>query len=72
MLLGAIGIGIGFYNAPKDIAAVEAMLKADEHHEGGSHAGGHGEAGHPKTDPLFCTDVKQTHDHKANYLRTQF
>ena len=38
MVLGAIGIGIGFYQAPKDIAAVEKMLSADQPHGGGHDA----------------------------------
>ena len=64
MLLGAIGIGIGFYNAPKDIAAVEAILKAAEHHEGGGHAGGHDAAKHEKN---AGHDVKKhvTEGHEA-------
>ncbi len=33
MVLGIIGIGVGFYRAPKDIAAVEAILKSQEHGE---------------------------------------
>jgi hypothetical protein len=36
MLLGALGIGIGFMSAPKTIQDVETILKAEEaHHEGG-------------------------------------
>lgn len=37
MLLGALGIGIGFISAPKTIEEVETILKAEEsaHHEGG-------------------------------------
>ena len=30
MLLGALGIGYGFLSVPKDVEAVEAMLKALE------------------------------------------
>ena len=38
MLLGALGIGYGFLSVPKDVEAVEAMLKAEEHeHGGGAH-----------------------------------
>jgi hypothetical protein len=40
MVLGAIGIGIGFFNAPKDIAAVEKILAAgshETHNEGTEH-----------------------------------
>ena len=37
MLLGVIGIGVGFYKAPKTIQDVETILKAEEseHHESG-------------------------------------
>lgn len=40
MLLGALGIGIGFISAPKTIQDVETILKAEEteHHEGGHEA----------------------------------
>ena len=56
MVLGAIGIGIGFYQAPKDIAAVEEILKAQEPHHGGAHhetpsehkAAGHSDKNHSK------------------------
>jgi hypothetical protein len=41
MVLGAIGIGVGFLSTPKNIQEVEKILAADEH------GGGHGaEAGH--------------------------
>ena len=39
MALGILGIGYGFYTAPKDIQEVEALLAAESH-------GGHGEAKH--------------------------
>ncbi|HAT76321.1 MAG TPA: quinol:cytochrome C oxidoreductase, partial [Flavobacterium sp.] len=35
MAVGLLGIGFGFYNAPKDIQAVEKLLAADAH--GSSH-----------------------------------
>ena len=41
MLLGVIGMGIGFYQAPKDIAQVEEILKNQE----GEHGSSHGEVG---------------------------
>lgn len=47
MLLGALGVGIGFVLAPKTIQDVETILKAEEaeHHEGGHEAAGaHGAA----------------------------
>jgi hypothetical protein len=39
MAVGVLGIGYGFYSAPKDIQEVEALLAADSH-------GGHGESSH--------------------------
>ena len=39
MALGILGIGYGFWNAPKDIQEVELLLAAENH-------GGHGEAKH--------------------------
>ena len=41
MAVGLIGIGVGFYNAPKDIEQVEKILAAETHHEGGYEEGGH-------------------------------
>ena len=39
MLLGVLGIGIGFMSAPKTIQDVETILKTEEaHHEGGHEA----------------------------------
>jgi hypothetical protein len=37
MLLGALGIGIGFITTPKSIEEVESILKAEEAHHGGGH-----------------------------------
>ncbi len=37
MLLGALGIGIGFITTPKSIEEVESILKAEEVHHGGAH-----------------------------------
>lgn len=45
MAIGAIGIGVGFYNAPKDIEQVEQMLAAENNgHEGGHEAVAHDKA----------------------------
>jgi hypothetical protein len=49
MFLGIIGIGVGFYLAPKSTAEVEEMLKKEE---------AHGEAGHPEA---MHFDVVATH-----------
>ena len=37
MLLGALGIGIGFITTPKSIEEVESILKAEDSHHGGGH-----------------------------------
>ncbi|UFH47565.1 quinol:cytochrome C oxidoreductase [Flavobacterium galactosidilyticum] len=44
MALGLLGIGYGFYTAPKDIQEVEKILAAQSH-------GGHGEAAHEASMP---------------------
>jgi len=49
MAVGAIGIGVGFYNAPKDIEQVEKMLAAESHHEGGHEATAHAAVSHEAT-----------------------
>jgi len=49
MAVGAIGIGVGFYNAPKDIEQVEKMLAAESHHEGGHEATAHAAVSHETT-----------------------
>ncbi|MBC7523787.1 MAG: quinol:cytochrome C oxidoreductase [Flavobacterium sp.] len=36
MLLGLLGIGYGFYTAPKDLKQVETLLASESHHEGHS------------------------------------
>ncbi|MBS1535636.1 MAG: quinol:cytochrome C oxidoreductase [Bacteroidetes bacterium] len=38
MVVGILGIGYGFLNAPKTTEDVEKILAADEHHGGGHHA----------------------------------
>lgn len=55
MVLGIVGIGIGFLSAPKDIAEVEKILAAESHGHGGHNdhtAAGHGhnEATHHEAD----------------------
>ncbi|MBC7494749.1 MAG: hypothetical protein H7221_07055, partial [Flavobacterium sp.] len=38
MILGIVGIGVGFYTAPKTIQDVEKILASSEHQEGGHEA----------------------------------
>lgn len=69
MVLGAIGIGIGFYQAPKDIAAVEEILKAQEPHHGGEHhestaehkTAGHKETGHHSSGKAAIEKQSENH-----------
>ncbi len=58
MALGAIGIGIGFYQAPKDITQVEEILK----HQDGAHGGGHDEEAIEHGKKPASHDDKKTHD----------
>ena len=44
MILGIVGIGVGFYTAPKTIQDVEKILASSEHHEGGHEAAQSGAA----------------------------
>jgi hypothetical protein len=53
MAVGLLGIGYGFWTAPKDIQEVEALLAADSH-------GGHGEAKHETATPAH--DSETTHE----------
>ncbi|PWA10163.1 cation-translocating P-type ATPase [Flavobacterium laiguense] len=53
MAVGLLGIGYGFWTAPKDIQEVEALLAADSH-------GGHGEAKHEAAAPAH--DSETTHE----------
>ncbi len=53
MAIGAIGIGVGFYNAPKDIEQVEKILAADSHGHEGSHGAA---AGHENHDAVSTTE----------------
>ena len=67
MVLGAVGIGIGFLSAPKDIAEVEKILAADSHGHGDAHnehaTAGHGEANHEAhaTEGDAHKEVETTH-----------
>ena len=55
MLVGILGIGYGFWTAPKDIQEVEQLLKADSH-------GGHHEATSTQShDANAATTAHDTH-----------
>lgn len=68
MVLGAVGIGVGFLNAPKDIAEVEKILAADSHGHGDAHndhaTEGHGEA-HPEAHATEAATHKAEAHHDA-------
>ncbi|OYX83995.1 MAG: quinol:cytochrome C oxidoreductase [Flavobacteriales bacterium 32-34-25] len=55
MAVGILGIGYGFFNAPKDIHEVENILSA------ASHGGGHGEAHHEEAKPAHEEVQAATH-----------
>ncbi|OAZ02878.1 hypothetical protein [Flavobacterium succinicans] len=54
MAVGLLGIGFGFYSAPKDIQDVEALLAADSH-------GGHGESTHAAPAESHSATTETTH-----------
>ena len=56
MAVGILGIGYGFYTAPKDIQEVEALLAAESH-------GGHGEAKHEvSAEAVAAHDATDSHN----------
>jgi len=54
MAVGFLGIGYGFYSAPKDIQEVEALLAANSH-------GGHGESTHAAPAESHSATTETTH-----------
>jgi hypothetical protein len=81
MVLGILGIGYGFWTAPKTIEDVEAILKEQEAHHGGAHhdthaAASHSEATHeehPKGDAHAKVEEHASHEattHKAEGVDT--
>lgn len=65
MLAGALGIGYGFLSVPKDIEAVEALLKADEHGHGNAHVGLAHEEGGKR---LSATEIKVEHEEHVEHV----
>jgi hypothetical protein len=59
MVIGLLGIGYGFLNAPKNIEAVEKIL-AEEH--AGHHGGGHHEAAHTEAKHTEAKDAEVKHE----------
>lgn len=61
MVLGALGIGYGFFTAPKNTKDVEKILAADSHGE-------HGEEAHPKAEAHVekAHGTEATHEAKAH------
>lgn len=64
MVLGAVGIGIGFLNAPKDIAEVEKILAAESHGHGAGHDE-HATAGHGHDDATHEAHATEADTHKT-------
>ena len=58
MAVGLLGIGYGFYSAPKDIQEVEILLAAENH-------GGHGEAKHEAAASNEQHGAKSSHNESA-------
>jgi hypothetical protein len=76
MFLGIIGIGVGFYMAPKSTAEVEEMLKKEEaaHGEAGHGATTHAETGHSETKHSETKHSVATDSHgteKSNHENTE-
>ncbi len=65
MLLGVLGIGYGFWSVPKDIEAVEKILKADAHGHGSAHTEGVHEEGEKK---LSAAEVKAEHEEHVEHV----
>ena len=60
MALGVLGIGYGFYSAPKDIQEVEQLLAAETH---GEHGGAtHGEPAHGSKTSHGEAGAKEAHE----------
>src|SRR6478609_2753980 len=81
MVLGILGIGYGFWTAPKTSEDVEAILKEQEAHHGGAHhdthtAATHSEASHEehaKTDEHAKVEEHTSHEattHEAEVVDT--
>lgn len=68
MAVGAIGIGVGFYNAPKDIEQVEKMLAAESHHEGGHETTAHEATNHAVTTHQESKTTEVVEEEKGDTL----
>ena len=74
MVLGVIGIGIGFYQAPKDIAQVKEILKHQDAAHGGGHDDGatnHGKEAEKHGDQTAHGALKTDINHAAAVTGTQ-
>ena len=74
MVLGILGIGYGFWTAPKTNEDVEAILKEQEAHHGGTHHDTHAAASHSEaTDAHEKVEEYTSHEvttHKAEGVDT--
>ena len=67
MVLGILGIGYGFFSAPKTEADVEAILKEQEAHHGGGHHDTHAEATH---EGVSHNEHAKTEEHASHNATT--
>jgi hypothetical protein len=66
MVLGILGIGYGFWSAPKTDEDVEAILKEQEAHHGGAHHDTHTEATHSDASHEEHTNAEAHSSHEAS------
>lgn len=65
MVLGLLGIGYGFWDAPKTEADVETILKEQEAHHGGGHHDTHAEATHAEASHNEHATTEEHASHQA-------
>ena len=65
MVLGILGIGYGFWTAPKTNEDVEAILKEQEAHHGGAHHDTHAAAPHSEATHDAHAKVEEHASHEA-------
>ena len=71
MVLGLLGIGYGFWTAPKTDADVEAILKEQEAHHGGAHQDTHAAATHSEATHDAHSKVEEHGSHDATAHKTE-
>ena len=76
MVLGILGIGYGFWSAPKTNEDVEAILKEQEAHHGGTHhdthsGASHSDASHEEHASAATHNTHEASTHKVESADTQ-